>query len=128
MYVCCVALVFVFKQKTAYEMRISDGSSDVCSSDLVATFVVARDLRAQLGDAARQLIRLDDHLPRRGPRCHAPQSSARVRCTYARRLLRLATGGRRDRKSGVLGMRVYVRVELGGLRILTKKNNLISPL
>src|SRR3546814_6317929 len=26
--------VFFFKQKTAYEMRISDGSSDVCSSDL----------------------------------------------------------------------------------------------
>src|SRR3546814_9758467 len=27
-------IVFVFKQKTAYEMRISDWSSDVCSSDL----------------------------------------------------------------------------------------------
>src|SRR3546814_2649984 len=26
--------VFLFKQKTAYEMRISDWSSDVCSSDL----------------------------------------------------------------------------------------------
>src|SRR3546814_4532559 len=30
--VCCC--FFVFKQKTAYEMRISDWSSDVCSSDL----------------------------------------------------------------------------------------------
>src|SRR3546814_9823688 len=30
----CVSLVFFFKQKTAYEMRISDWSSDVCSSDL----------------------------------------------------------------------------------------------
>src|SRR3546814_1565623 len=29
-----VYMVFVFKQKTAYEMRISDWSSDVCSSDL----------------------------------------------------------------------------------------------
>src|SRR3546814_4723138 len=29
----CV-VVFFFKQKTAYEMRISDWSSDVCSSDL----------------------------------------------------------------------------------------------
>src|SRR3546814_13297178 len=28
--------VFIFKQKTAYEMRISDWSSDVCSSDLTA--------------------------------------------------------------------------------------------
>src|SRR3546814_15880969 len=27
---------FFFKQKTAYELRISDWSSDVCSSDLVA--------------------------------------------------------------------------------------------
>src|SRR3546814_2904197 len=30
----CVFFVFFFKQKTAYEMRISDWSSDVCSSDL----------------------------------------------------------------------------------------------
>src|SRR3546814_18040716 len=32
----CISLLFVFffKQKTAYEMRISDWSSDVCSSDL----------------------------------------------------------------------------------------------
>src|SRR3546814_5030147 len=30
--VCCF---FFFKQKTAYEMRISDWSSDVCSSDLL---------------------------------------------------------------------------------------------
>src|SRR3546814_19426665 len=29
-----VVFVFFFKQKTAYEMRISDWSSDVCSSDL----------------------------------------------------------------------------------------------
>src|SRR3546814_7634503 len=31
-HLCCV---FFFKQKTAYEMRISDWSSDVCSSDLL---------------------------------------------------------------------------------------------
>src|SRR3546814_3742084 len=30
----CVFCFFFFKQKTAYEMRISDWSSDVCSSDL----------------------------------------------------------------------------------------------
>src|SRR3546814_9919059 len=33
-YFVCLVCVFVFKQKTAYEMRISDWSSDVCSSDL----------------------------------------------------------------------------------------------
>src|SRR3546814_9438129 len=31
---CFCSLFFFFKQKTAYEMRISDWSSDVCSSDL----------------------------------------------------------------------------------------------
>src|SRR3546814_4155992 len=31
-----VHFFFFFKQKTAYEMRISDWSSDVCSSDLLA--------------------------------------------------------------------------------------------
>src|SRR3546814_5639074 len=30
-----ICLFFFFKQKTAYEMRISDWSSDVCSSDLL---------------------------------------------------------------------------------------------
>src|SRR3546814_8779993 len=32
-------VVILFKQKTAYEMRISDCSSDVCSSDLLAAQV-----------------------------------------------------------------------------------------
>src|SRR3546814_12536004 len=32
---CMCVVFFFFKQKTAYEMRISDWSSDVCSSDLV---------------------------------------------------------------------------------------------
>src|SRR3546814_3078043 len=36
MMTACVYCVFFFKQKTAYEMRISDWSSDVCSSDLHA--------------------------------------------------------------------------------------------
>src|SRR3546814_3516394 len=38
------AVFFFFKQKTAYEVRISDWSSDVCSSDLVdgATLVSGR--------------------------------------------------------------------------------------
>src|SRR3546814_5062329 len=46
--VCCdwsMWLFFFFKQKTAYEMRISDWSSDVCSSDLMAgTNDLYRDL------------------------------------------------------------------------------------
>src|SRR3546814_977086 len=38
LYLSCrlfLILFFFFKQKTAYEMRISDWSSDVCSSDLI---------------------------------------------------------------------------------------------
>src|SRR3546814_20445838 len=40
----CVSDVvfFFFKQKTAYEMRISDWSSDVCSSDLASAAAAAR--------------------------------------------------------------------------------------
>src|SRR3546814_10219601 len=34
-YVCWDIVIFFFKQTTAYEMRISDWSSDVCSSDLL---------------------------------------------------------------------------------------------
>src|SRR3546814_1788272 len=37
-----ISVFFFFKQKTAYEMRISDWSSDVCSSDLVAEIVRVR--------------------------------------------------------------------------------------
>src|SRR3546814_9337583 len=37
MYICVV--FFFFKQKTAYEMRISDWSSDVCSSDLLLLLI-----------------------------------------------------------------------------------------
>src|SRR3546814_3152489 len=36
---CLVFCFFFFKQKTAYEMRISDWSSDVCSSDLLGGLV-----------------------------------------------------------------------------------------
>src|SRR3546814_6667479 len=40
-YVMCFCFFF-FKQKTAYEMRISDWSSDVCSSDLLLTYATQR--------------------------------------------------------------------------------------
>src|SRR3546814_3467435 len=43
----CFRLFFFFKQRTAYEMRISDWSSDVCSSDLHEDF---------LGDGLGRLV------------------------------------------------------------------------
>src|SRR3546814_7829612 len=48
---CCF---FFFKQKTAYEMRISDWSSDVCSSDLVGAAVEASPL-AKVTHAQRMM-------------------------------------------------------------------------
>src|SRR3546814_8516202 len=48
---CGAADVFFFKPKTAYEMRISDWSSDVCSSDLG---------RGQAMDVERNLHRAHD--------------------------------------------------------------------
>src|SRR3546814_3961452 len=44
-------LFFFFKQKTAYEMRISDWSSDVCSSDLATPGPVGDAERAAYGAA-----------------------------------------------------------------------------
>src|SRR3546814_1104734 len=56
--------VFFFKQKTAYEMRISDWSSDVCSSDLFAVLgglflaleCIAIGLYCYMGIYARRLF------------------------------------------------------------------------
>src|SRR3546814_5596937 len=56
-----LCFVFFFKQKTAYEMRISDWSSDVCSSDLCCSpplSVPARWWRAaaRLGKRSRRSL------------------------------------------------------------------------
>src|SRR3546814_7726404 len=52
---CRLCVFFFFKQKTAYEMRISDWSSDVCSSDLhhdVGVIVARRKLKSAWADHA----------------------------------------------------------------------------
>src|SRR3546814_7080757 len=49
----CIFIFFFFKQKTAYEMRISDWSSDVCSSDLGAA-MTKRESYASPGTAMRR--------------------------------------------------------------------------
>src|SRR3546814_18997519 len=105
MVLLCV-VCFCFEQKTAYEVRISDWSSDVCSSDLCR----AKRLRP------------------RGPRdCPRHRGGFEV---YARacRLRRGAGRGPRragedslERKSGVSGKSVSVRVGYGGRRHHTKK-------
>src|SRR3546814_2246347 len=49
-------VVFFFKQKTAYEMRISDWSSDVCSSDLQKA--TARNSRSPVSVPPPNVMRL----------------------------------------------------------------------
>src|SRR3546814_5721273 len=44
-----IGCLFCFKQKTAYEMRISDWSSDVCSSDLHAHLTMKGNHAAETG-------------------------------------------------------------------------------
>src|SRR3546814_15647097 len=52
---CVYFLYFFFKQKTAYEMRISDWSSDVCSSDL--GFNVYTTVHSKHQEAAYKAVR-----------------------------------------------------------------------
>src|SRR3546814_8323741 len=92
-----LCLFFFFKQKTAYEMRISDWSSDVCSSDLL------RDGSAQKAAAGRWLIRSRSHPGSRPARRGGQQDGGsnsrpaqRVAPNANRRLWRRGGGARRS--------------------------------
>src|SRR3546814_18975238 len=119
-------MFFFFKQKTAYEMRISDWSSDVCSSDLGEA---VRRRRLREGREA------EDDCPDRG-RHRARRADARGRGRAHRRQslrFREHAGGPppqpvADRKSVVSGKSVSVRVDLGGRRIINTKKHLSSIL
>src|SRR3546814_14972101 len=120
-----VLSVVLYKQKTAYELRMSDWSSDVCSSDLSAwpaTFPwPARRWRRRrwrgcawphVGQARmakpREDPALDDLRTRRWPSLEE--------CGAAPGAL-----SSRDRKSVVSGKRVSVRLDLGASRVRQKK-------
>src|SRR3546814_16588991 len=92
--------IFLFKQKTAYEMRISDWSSDVCSSDLSWS---RSSSAPSSGIAARSI------------------GQSRTSCAMPS-WSRSSSAPSRDRKSVVSGKSVYVRVDLGGRRIINNKN------
>src|SRR3546814_9346740 len=59
-------VLFFFKQKTAYEMRISDWSSDVCSSDLASTLSRLDNIEDWRSAAFRRSGRLPISPPRSG--------------------------------------------------------------
>src|SRR3546814_8004154 len=57
LYIFIFCIFFFFKQKTAYEMRISDWSSDVCSSDLLLMLVLVLQVLDLLGESGDILAR-----------------------------------------------------------------------
>src|SRR3546814_11510231 len=97
-------------------MRISDWSSDVCSSDLLGArfFLVA----ARTADGGVKLPLVQRLLERLGLHHIGVHSG-----TVADRANAL---GQADRKSVVEGKSVSVRVDLGGRRIITQKNKHIK--
>src|SRR3546814_10551892 len=106
--------VFFFKQKTAYEMRISDWSSDVCSSDLSWSAKACPAKRIGSASAAiahvGQLfisVELADHVE------VADQLLADFVVHF-----HVPAGSVIDRNSVVEGKRVSVRLELGGSRFI----------
>src|SRR3546814_18358211 len=123
-----MCVLFFFKQKTAYEMRISDWSSDVCSSDLHrAGRVVPKFEHRRLAVAgkrvefrgrassARELLSRHDVLDRQsGSR---PRTGSRAGSAARPKPER----GSVDRRSVVWGKSVAVRGDLGGRRIIKKK-------
>src|SRR3546814_1417210 len=66
----CLTFFFFFKQKTAYDMRISDWSSDVCSSDLVCVQRSAEAISARRKPPESSLGCLPD--------CRLPGSRRRI--------------------------------------------------
>src|SRR3546814_5121505 len=75
---CCVFVFFFFKQKTAYEMRISDWSSDVCSSDLDRSERPrSRPCGAACGASAERAGNRPHAYPSAGPRTRLAGDAAR---------------------------------------------------
>src|SRR3546814_14001609 len=107
--------VFFFKQKTAYEMRISDWSSDVCSSDLLGK----SDVVTGSGIFGPGIAEADNETQvcHRGQMPTAPANGRRS----SGGLLLLG-----DRKSVVSGKSVSLRVDPGVRRSIKKKKKYIT--
>src|SRR3546814_20456059 len=125
---------FFFKQKTAYEMRISDWSSDVCSSDLclgrarprhgpqtVWIGLRSRSDRGHLAASATRMLRATAPGSDRSRQTAMPLFLKRPRPPDRRKGWRRNPGGISVRKSGVTGKSGAVRVTLGVRRILKEK-------
>src|SRR3546814_10507822 len=92
------SFIFFFKQKTAYEMRISDWSSDMCSSDLRNDILITNGAAHGIFLALASLAGPDDVVLCEGVTDHG------------------------NRKRVVSGKSVAVRVDLGGRCNIKKEN------
>src|SRR3546814_11587197 len=113
---------FFFKQKTAYEMRISDWSSDVCSSDLAKPVLYVCNVdEGGAAEGNEHSARVFDKAAKEGARAvivSAAIEAEIVTMPAEDRAEFLADLG--DRTSVVYGKRVSVRVDIGGRRIIKK--------
>src|SRR3546814_9512704 len=97
------AWIFFFKQKTAYEMRISDWSSDVCSSDLLQQQRIGAGEFERLAVDVGQRPLVEDHIAERidQPPAHPGPRRDRVEDEGFARLGGKAIGGRRVGRSQI---------------------------
>src|SRR3546814_16391307 len=108
----CWRYFFFFKQKTAYEIRISDWSSDVCSSDLHGFKRQQLGVREAIMDLGEVQVIHGNSRSVVGPlECQVGAFEAG----------QLFSGKGKERKSGVEGKSVSVRDDMGGRR--TNKRN-----
>src|SRR3546814_15130574 len=110
---------FCFKQKTAYEMRISDWSSDVCSSDLAAD---ARRTQRALHRAAPSM-RTTRAARRSKSSRSASTSSWKAASSSRPTTSRDSSTTYSARQSVGKGTSGYVSVDPGGCLLLKKKKN-----
>src|SRR3546814_12465184 len=103
-------------------MRISDWSSDVCSSDLGEVAALLLEQIVRHGIVERQRRQAEPGSQRRADRVITAERYARRQA--AQKGNQLALLRRQDRKSVVEGKSVSVRVDLGGRRILKKKKSI----
>src|SRR3546814_15284320 len=105
-------------------MRISDWSSDVCSSDLTDNAPENHPPRRALRISHRRIRILQQRIGEHEKReAEAPQCGDRSGAlqTRIRETERCENAGEGDRKSVVEGKSVSVRVDLGGRRIIKKQ-------
>src|SRR3546814_12520832 len=117
-YGCASLIVFFFKQKTAYEMRISDWSSDVCSAERRQP--LRQCARAGGDEEAREGVEAVMSRPDSRDDRQAPAGRGTGRPTE-RGLRSGDYRGARDRKRVGEGKGVSVSVEQGGSSTMTKK-------